>query len=383
MNLYRHEEHHRRFFRRPEDCCDDLKLRSHFRRYHRFFIVSPFVLPLILLVLYLSGRQTGGLDPYRIMLFILMLMLLKELTAFGVSRRIYHHVLLPVEQLKRAVGEITAGNYDVRVDSHAVPEIEALIEAFNDMSRRLQDSESLKQRYETNRKELIASISHDLKTPITSINGFADGILQGVADNPEKQAAYIQIIRQNARYMNRLIDDLLLYSKLDLHKMQFEFTQLPFGAYITELYGELQLENEENGVAMCFDNRLVSDREMLLDARHFTRAVRNIVSNALTHGHCETPKITFTLQEEDNTLLLCIQDNGPGIPSNQIDHIFDRFYRADASRSTVTGGSGLGLAIAREIVQAHGGAIFAENAADMGARICVSLPVRKETPHAR
>lgn len=381
MNPFHHPEHGHPFRKSPAECCDELMLRRHFKRYHRFFILSPFILPALLLVIYLSVRQGHGFDTGRVLSIFLALMILKELTAFGVSRRIYHQVLLPVEKLKQAVGEIASGNYAVQVDSDAVPEIRELIDAFNAMSRQLQESEALKQRYEVNRRELIASISHDLKTPITSINGFTDGILQGVADSPEKQAAYVKIIQQNARYMNRLIDDLLLYSKLDLHKLSFEFSPLPFAAYIHELFSELQLENEETGTEMALVSTLDPQRTLSLDPRHFTRALRNVVANALTHGHSEAPRITFLLSEEAGTVRLCIQDNGPGIAPDQLTHIFDRFYRADCARSTVTGGSGLGLAIAREIVQAHGGAITAESPAGEGARICITLPISKEEPH--
>ena len=181
--------------------------------------------------------------------------------------------------------------------------------------------------------------------------------------------------------MNRLIDDLLLYSKLDLHKLNFEYSPLPFGAYIEDLFSELKLENEENGVAMILENRLESDVTLSLDSRHFTRAIRNIVANALTHGHGEAPRITFELSGTPQNLLLCICDNGPGIPPEQLPHIFDRFYRADCARNSASGSSGLGLAIAREIVQSHQGIITAESIPGQGTKLCISLPIIRENRH--
>lgn len=376
-----HTRHDRLKHKHAEACCNELLLKKHFKRYHRFFVFSPFFLLMVLLLAFLNSRSDTPMEPSRLLAGFLTVVLLKELIGFGVSRRIYSKILMPVENLKKAVFEVTQGNYSVQVDSRAVPEIAELIDAFNEMSRRLLESEELKLKYETNRKELIASISHDLKTPITSINGFTDGILDGVANSPEKQEAYVRIIQQNARYMNRLIDDLLLYSKLDLHKLTFDYSPLPFGAYVTELFSELKLETEESGVAMTLDNQLAPDVTLALDSRHFTRAIRNIVANALTHGQNDAPCIAFELTGSASTLTLCIQDNGPGIPPEQLPHIFDRFYRADCARTFSAGSSGLGLAIAREIVQAHQGAITAISHPGQGARLCISLPIIREDHH--
>lgn len=380
--MEKHFTHQNRSVPHPaEDCCEDLLLRRHFKRYHRYFIFSPLALLLLVsLFFYLNGNSPAHWTPAAIR-FLLGIIFVKEIASFGLSRKIYSRILLPIEKLKAGVNEIAHGHYDVHVAAPAAPEISELITAFNQMSSRLVESEALKQKYETNRKELIASISHDLKTPITSINGFVDGILDGVADTAEKQEAYIRIIQQNARYMNRLIDDLLLYSKLDLHKLNFEFSPMPFSVYVAELFAELKLENEENGVAMDLENSLSSAVVLQLDGRHFTRAIRNIVSNALTHGHGDQPRIRMELTGDDDAVTLCIQDNGPGIPPEQLPFIFDRFYRADCARSTVSGSSGLGLSIAKEIVQAHQGQIKAVSAPGDGARFCITLPIPREADH--
>lgn len=366
---------------RYDSCCPELMLKRHFKRYHRFFIFSPFFLLTVLFMAFVLSRGKNSIDSSSLLIGFLTIVVLKEFVAFGVSRRIYSRILVPVENLKMAVFEVTQGNYDVQVQNPSVPEIRELIEAFNEMSARLRESELLKQKYEINRKELIASISHDLKTPITSINGFTDGILEGVANTPEKQESYVRIIQQNARYMNRLIDDLLLYSKLDLHKLNFDYSFLPFGKYVSELFSELKLENEEYGVSMTFINLLESDVSIPLDSRHFTRSIRNIVANAVTHGHGDAPQINFELTGTKDALILCIQDNGPGITPEQLPHIFDRFYKADCSRNPANGSSGLGLAIAREIVQAHQGVITAESSPGYGARICIRLPILREVSH--
>lgn len=377
-----HKTHHKLHQKAQEACCPELILKHHFKRYHRFFIFSPlFLLLLVALLFAMNGENPAHWTPLAIQI-LLGIIFFKEIASFGLSRKIYGRILLPIEKLKEGVYEVTHGNYDVEITTPAAPEISELISAFNQMSTRLRESEALKLKYETNRKELIASISHDLKTPITAINGFTDGILDGVADSPEKREAYIRIIQQNARYMNRLIDDLLLYSKLDLHKLNFEFSPLPFGSYVSEVFSELKLENEENGIAMELNRFFDSDITLPLDSRHFTRAIRNIVANALTHGHSEAPKIIFDIAQSPEGIHLCIEDNGPGVGDNQLPHLFDRFYRADCSRNSASGSSGLGLAIAREIVQAHQGTISAENGPKGGLRICIHIPTLREEPHA-
>jgi signal transduction histidine kinase len=331
----------------------------------------------LIFVIYLMVKKEGLPSGSMVFTAFLGLILIKELINLTVSNRFDTKILKPLEALKNGVYQVAEGNYDVQVNTNAVHEIGELIEAFNAMSLGLKESEVLQQKYETNRRELISNISHDLKTPITSINGFIDGIVDGVANTPEKQEAYFRIIQQNVRYMNRLIDDLLLYSKLDMHAMTFDFSKIPFGLYVTELFSELELEGEERGVAMTLDNQLVSDVELTIDPRHLTRAVRNIVANAVTHSQVENVQINFHLSQEADFLLLAIRDNGVGMAPEQLDKIFDRFYRIDDARSSTTGGSGLGLAIAKEIVEAHGGYIRAESEWHLGTTILIRLPIIK------
>jgi len=160
--------------------------------------------------------------------------------------------------------------------------------------------------------------------------------------------------------------------------MTFDFSKIPFGLYVKELFSELELEGEERGVAMILDNQLTADTELIIDPRHLTRAVRNIVANAVTHSQVENVQINFQLSQEAEFLLLAIRDNGVGMAPEQLDKIFDRFYRIDDARNSTTGGSGLGLAIAKEIVEAHGGHIRAESERHVGTTILIRLPIKND-----
>jgi len=382
-------EHHQKHSAKKDSCCNELLLRRHYRQYHRFFMFSPLLLLTLFLMMVLASRNHVPNQASILMSWFLIILFVKEFIGFAISRRIFLKFLLPIEELKQGVFEVTQGNYQVQIKSYSVPEIDALIEAFNGMSAQLHGSELLKQKYEENRKELLANISHDLKTPITSINGFVDGILDGVAEDSAKQENYLRIIQQNARYMNRLIDDLVLYSKLDIQKLDFQFSTMDIQLYVTELFQELQLENEEYGVRMSQQSKLEHPVEVDLDGRHMARAVRNIVNNARTHGHGENPpQIDFLLAGNDSSVSLTISDNGPGIPADKLPFIFDRFFRADEARTPENGCSGLGLAISREIIATHGGTLSAVNRPEGGTAITLTLPLKKEsgiyekTPHS-
>lgn len=359
-------------------CCEELLIRRYYRRFHRFFLFSPLLLLTLFLMMLSFSRSSAPSQASVFMMILFALIFAKELVGFMISRKIYLNVLLPVEELKQGVHAVAQGRYGVSVRPASLPEIDDLIQAFNAMSARLEESERETQRYETNRKELLANISHDLKTPITSINGFVDGILDGVAAEPERQETYMRIIQQNARYMNRLVDDLILYSKLDIHKLEFQFQPLDMGQYIRELFQELQLENEEYGIAMGLDSLPEGKATVNLDGRHMTRAIRNLVSNARIHGNNPNLHIDFQLTRTPSHLSLIISDNGPGIPENKLPFVFERFFKADDARTAECSGSGLGLAISREIIAAHGGTIAATNLPTGGAAMTITLPIAKE-----
>ncbi len=359
-----------------EACCPEFKIRRQFRRYHQFFLFSPFLMLILMFVAFMMVKSDHIPGEGILFTLILGLVVIKEIVSITVSVRLDKRILAPIEVLKNGFSQVSKGNYDVRLKARAVPEVAELIEAFNDMSNGLLESEKLKLKYENNRRELLANISHDLKTPITSINGFIDGIVDGVADTSEKQEAYYRIIQQNARYMNRLIDDLMLYSKLDMHVMTFEMCLMPMGLYVRELFQELQLEGEERGVVMNYTETLGDEVSVLIDCRHMTRAIRNVVTNAIVHNGAEKIEINVDLKRAEDHVILCIHDNGFGIDQDQLDKIFDRFYKVDNSRGSSTGGSGLGLAIAKEIVEANGGQITVQSQVNQGTTICMRLPIK-------
>nr|MDA3845957.1 HAMP domain-containing sensor histidine kinase [Vallitaleaceae bacterium] len=251
-----------------------------------------------------------------------------------------------------------------------------LVNSFNRMSHELKDAADMKKKYENNRKELIAGISHDLKTPITSILGYVDGIQAGVADSEEKLNNYLNIIASNAAYTNQLIDELFLFSKLDINQMEYHFELLPIYDYFTDIFVEKQLELNEKGVTLAFNVAVAEDALLLMDGKMIYRVLSNLISNAVKYSDKEETNIEITVSSIDANpvgIVISIKDNGKGISSHQLPDVFDVFYRADEARNKDIGGSGLGLAIARQLIMAHDGRIWVDSVLGEGSTFTFTL----------
>jgi signal transduction histidine kinase len=300
----------------------------------------------------------------------LILVLTNGLLTYLVSRSI----IRPLRSLKKAAEHIGEGNLDDEITTHSRDELGELSLAFEQMRRRLKDSVELQLQYEDNRKELLSNISHDLKTPVTSIKGYVEGILDGVA-GADKLDKYLRTIYTKTVDMDRMIDELFIFSKLDLGKLPFYFEEVEMVAYLDDLIGEAQFDMEKKAVTLTLDRKEASRTvKVMADREKLKRVLTNIWDNAVKYADKEQTVIQVKLKEEEQHIVIEIADNGQGIPAEALPLIFDRFYRADPSRNMATGGSGLGLAIAKQIILGHDGTIQAESEEGQGTRIMVSLP---------
>ncbi|USG66960.1 HAMP domain-containing histidine kinase [Brevibacillus ruminantium] len=315
-----------------------------------------------------------SLLPVLILFLLLMLALMNGLLNFLVSRSI----VLPIDRLKTAAERIRDGELDFRIESSGQDEIGQLSQTFEDMRRKLKESVELQLQYEENRKELISNISHDLRTPITSILGYVEGIRDGVADTPEKREKYLDTIARKAKGMDRLIDELFLFSRLDLGKLPFTFERIDLTAFLDDYLSERKFDLEEQGVTVLYEKAEASPAFVLADREKLRRVLANILDNSLKYMDKQERRILFRLRPEEKQVTIEISDNGPGIDPDVAPHIFDRFYRAEKSRNTETGGSGLGLAIAKQIVDEHRGSIAASSVPGEGLTIVITLPREKE-----
>ncbi|WP_048748877.1 cell wall metabolism sensor histidine kinase WalK [Paenibacillus sp. P22] len=307
------------------------------------------------------------------LLFVSLLFILVA-THLLLTSLMSRRIIRPLLRLERAAGEITEGNLDFSVDIAGKDEIGRLGIAFENMRSRLQQSIRLQRQYEDNRKELITSISHDLRTPLTSIQGYVDGILEGVANSPEKTELYLQTISLKTAEMSHLIEELFLYSKLDLKGIPFHFEEVPLAAFAADWADELAIELEKRGARLEAEIEAGPEWRVRIDREKFKRVLGNIVQNSVKYGDKPELAIAVRVHADGDRAVLEVGDNGPGIPSEALPCIFDRFFRAEESRNAVTGGTGLGLAIAKQIMEGLGGSIEADSAPGQGTCIKLMLP---------
>lgn len=307
--------------------------------------------------------------PIIIILLVFILIVTNGLLTYYVSRSI----IRPIRKLQNAASMIKDGNLNVAIKAESKDELGRLAIGFEEMRIRLKESIDLQLAYEKNRKELIANISHDLKTPITSIKGYVEGIRDGVANSPQKMERYIHTIYTKAMDLDHMIDQLFLYSKLDIQTLPFHFERIELDQYLLDYVEELQFDVEDMNVQITLNIDKNEKYEVIGDREHLKRVITNIVDNSLKYIDKEEKELHFHLAAMDSHVLIKVEDNGPGIDETSLPFIFDQFYRADLARGTEKGGSGLGLSIAKRIIEEHHGSIWAENNNGQGTTILFTL----------
>jgi signal transduction histidine kinase len=367
------EDFHRKKYELHKRYSQMQRNKAEYHRLHRHARVSPVIILILNIVIWVLVYKYVGLK--NIGVFFAILISLGGAFEFFFLRKIESRILTPIDKLKKGVEEISKGNYDVKLDSNVRSEIGVLIDSFNEMAQKLQESEKVKNEYEENRRSLIANISHDLKTPITSIQGYIEAITDGNAVSPENINKYLKIIYNNTAYMNKLIDDLFLFSKLDMQKLEFNFESIPVRPYVSDLIEEFKLELEERNVKFEYIDNMETECSFNVDRKRIHQVFRNIIGNAVKYGPEQELSISTELYKLDDFIYIDIKDNGPGIPEDKLEHIFERFYRIDAERTKDFMSTGLGLAISKELVEAHGGSITAISVEHDGTRFTVRLPV--------
>ncbi|KIL39074.1 histidine kinase [Gordoniibacillus kamchatkensis] len=310
--------------------------------------------------------------PLLVLSLLVVIGLTNGVLTFLVSRSL----IKPLFALKHAAEQFKEGNLDHQVRLNRKDEIGELGAAFEEMRSRLNDSIRLQLQYEENRKQLISNISHDLKTPITGIKACVEGIQDGIADTGPMRDKYVSMIAKKTDEMDRLIDELMLYSKLDLNRLPFHLEPVDFAAYLHDCVEELRLDPRLAGVRISFTRSGNGPVSVMADREKLRRVVVNIIDNSLKYMDKEHKEIAVELIEGETEATVRIRDNGPGIDSAALPHIFDRFYRAEPSRNTATGGSGLGLAIVKQIVEGQGGSVGAESRSGEGTTVYFSLPIK-------
>ena len=301
-------------------------------------------------------------------------------TALSVGLWIYRSIAVPLVKLRKATRNIKEGNLDFVLEVEGNDEFSQLCQDFEEMRKRLKESTEEKILMDKENKELISNISHDLKTPITAVKGYVEGIMDGVADTPEKMDRYVRTIYNKTNEMDHLINELTFYSKIDTNRIPYTFSKLNVEDYFSDCAEELGLEMETRGIELVYANYVEKGVQVIADGEQIRRVIHNIVSNAIKY--MEKPKgiIQLRVKNVGDFIQVEIEDNGKGIAAKDLPYIFDRFYRTDVSRNSSKGGSGIGLSIVKKIMEDHGGKVWATSRLGIGTIMYFVLRKYQEVP---
>ena len=279
----------------------------------------------------------------------------------------------PIVNIMHKAQKLAAGDFEQSIIVRSDDEIGKLSKAFNYMAKELKNTMTEQQRLENMRREFVANVSHELKTPITSIKSYAETLLDGGIDDFETTVRFLEVINTEADRMTRLVRDLLQLSRIDNAQMKWSMKPFNITALIANVTDRLQMEvrNKEQTLNFKIKNET---SEITGDRDRLEQVFVNVITNAIKY----TPKggsIDVNIEQSEKVFRVKVSDTGVGIPEADIPRIFERFYRVDKARSRDMGGTGLGLAIAKEIIEAHGGGIYAKSTVDKGTEIVIELPV--------
>ena len=321
-------------------------------------------------------QMVGSLisGPLLTDMFIAILLIL-IFTGVMLTRWINDGVIKPVNELNTAMRKIKEGNFEYALQTDVKGEIGDLYRNYEDMRLRLKESTEESTESEKKNRELISNISHDLKTPITAIKGYVEGIMDGVADTPDKMDKYIRTIYNKANDMERLINELTYYSGIDNNKIPYNFHRINVADYFGDCVEEVGMDLEQRNIKLNYSNLAQTDTVVIADPEQMKKVINNIISNSVKYMDKPNGVIDIRILDQVDSICVEIEDNGRGIAQKDLGRIFERFYRTDASRNSAQGGSGIGLSIVKKIIEDHGGYIWAT--AKEGEGTCMHFVLRK------
>ena len=326
------------------------------------------VVPSILLIYSINYETARDVD-----LWLTILACVIDVIAIVMWFWIYKRILVPLDKMRIATKKIADGNFDYELNEKDFVEIPFLYNDFEKMRIKLKENEEEKILSENAARELVSNISHDLKTPLTAIRGYVEGILDGVASSPQKVRDYLTTIYNKTNDMTKLIDELLYYSRVSGNEFSYNFEKTNVKEFFDDYVKDLYLELDTIKINFSYSANVDADTVIDIDREQIKRALNNIVANAVKYMDKEDPEIHFRVKENMDAINIRISDNGRGIDEKDLPHIFERFYRGDASRNTKLGGSGIGLSIVKKVIENHEGSVVAISKSGVGTDIDIVL----------
>lgn len=282
-------------------------------------------------------------------------------------------LVMPLQELTKAAENVASGDFEHKVDNPSRDEIGVLTQTFNDMAGTLEDTLDDLKKSEQMRKEFVANVSHELRTPITSVKSYSETLLDDPNMNPEMREKFLNVIVNESDRMSKIVQDLLTLSRFDAGSIEFEFTRFSFEKSVRDVYSAMRLEaqNHKHEFTLEFIEPVP---DIIGDRGRIEQVLMNMVSNAIKYTK-NGGRIKMTAGVKNGQVWCAVRDNGIGIPKQDVENVFDRFYRVDKARSRESGGTGLGLSIANEIVLRHNGTLKLDSKVGKGTVITVTLPV--------
>lgn len=309
---------------------------------------------------------------------IIMVVVISVLVIIAIIGYAYYNIIVPIRNLQEAVIRISKGEMDYEIRTNDENEFTELYQELDNMRLTLLESIEERNKSDSFTKEVIGNISHDLKTPLTAIKGYAEGILDGVAATPDRIGKYVRTIHSKAVDMAGLVDELSYFTKIYQKEEKFTFSEVEVNRYFGECVSDMALDLETRDIQLLYQCYVREDTRVILDAEKIKRVIANIIGNAVKYIYHSHGVILVNISESSEEILIMIRDNGKGIGRDELPFIFDRFYRTDSSRNSRTGGSGLGLAIVKKIVDEHNGKLWADSEIDKGTAIYFTIPKERD-----
>lgn len=344
-------------------------------------VISILVVAVASFVLFFVYSVAGELYLLQSILLIALTGILTGAGCVAVSSELYGKVAKPLEAVRDAAENVAMGDLSFDVLTGAdTEELQRLCEAVESIRRRLKESAANEVELEADRNMLIANLSHDMRTPVTTIKGYIEGINDGIANTPEKQKQYLDTIYAKTLVLERLLDNMSTYSEMELGRMQYVLEFVDIKAYMEDLAEEYGMDIEQAGLRfeceLCGVPETVKGGELLVvaDRGKLKRVLDNLISNAVKYNR-EDGTVRLSMETDGKGVFISVADTGMGISKADLPKIFEGFYRADAARTNIKG-NGLGLAIAKQIVESHHGKLWAKSEENIGTQIFIYLPLR-------
>ena len=325
------------------------------------------------------GSWAGSVKKYGVLfeLSIIVALILGVVSFIGFFRLFTRKMLQYLERISSGIEEIAAGNLKKELPVEGENEFANIAERINAMTGEIQMLLENERTYEQEKDALITNVAHDLRTPLTSVIGYLDLVRKREDLPPEDQKKYISIAYDKAKRLEKLIETLFEFTKVGADKMQLHPVELDFKRFMEQMVDEFYPSFESAGLSCVFEMQ-VKRGTIMADPELLARGISNLFSNAVKYGRDgKRIKVKVTEQEEENAMLLSITNYGEIIGPEDLEHIFDKFFRGESSRSTQTGGTGLGLAIAKKVVLMHHGQISVSSDFH-GTVFAVRLPLNWE-----